>query len=331
MINGHGDDIYGKAIVSNFSSNIYNGCDMSALDTYLCGKIASIHSYPEPDAASLASLICEKNNISLDNICMTNGATEAIYLIAQAFRDKASTIQIPAFSEYEDACKANGHKLQFINSLHHIKDKSDLIWLCNPNNPTGKTLDKQELTDITERFSQKIFVIDQSYEFFTQKETFGISEAINYNNVILLHSMTKRFAIPGLRLGYITADENILNRIKRYCMPWAVNQLAIEAGKYLLQNNFPLDIQSYLAETKRFSDELNKIDGLTVWVEDTNFFLCRLAERTAKELKSYLIHEHGILIRDASNFRGLDDQYFRVATQSPEENNNLIKAIKAWI
>lgn len=331
MINGHGDDIYGKTIVSNFSSNIYNGFDVSELDMYLREHISSIHSYPEPDAASLASLISKKNNISSENICLTNGATEAIYLIAQAFRGKNSSIVIPTFSEYEDACKVNEHKLRFLNLLSDFDGNSDLVWLCNPNNPTGKTTDKLLLLDIIKRFPRIIFVIDQSYGFFTLMETLQMDEATAYPNVILLHSMTKRYVIPGLRLGYITGCESVIDKVRKYCMPWSVNQLAIEAGKYLLQNDFPLNIQSYLDETNRFAYELDKIKGLNVYREDTNFFLCKLAGRTAKDLKSYLIDNHGILIRDAANFRGLDEHYFRVATQSFDENNNLIKAIKEWI
>lgn len=331
MINGHGDDIYGKTIVSNFSSNIYNGFDISALDAHLREHISSIHSYPEPDAGSLASLIGEKNNISSENICLTNGATEAIYLIAQAFRGKASTIMIPTFSEYEDACKVNEHELQFLKQLSDFEGNSDLVWLCNPNNPTGKTTDKPLLIEVIKRFPQVIFVIDQSYEFFTLKGTLQMDEAVVYPNVILLHSMTKRYAIPGLRLGYITGCESIIDKVRKYCMPWSVNQLAIEGGKFLLNHEFSLDISSYLEETERFASELNQISGLSAQKEDTNFFLCRLANKTGREMKTYLIEEYGILIRDAANFRGLDEHYFRVATQSMEENNNLVKAIREWI
>lgn len=331
MINGHGDDIYGKTIVSNFSSNIYNGFDVSVFDEYLREHISSIHSYPEPDAASLAFLISEKNNISSENVCLTNGATEAIYLIAQAFRGRTSSIVIPTFSEYEDACKVNEHKLNFMKQLSDFEGNSDLVWLCNPNNPTGKVIDKLLLIEVIKKFPQVIFVIDQSYEFFTLKETLQMEEAAVYSNVILLHSMTKRYAIPGLRLGYITGCGSIIDKVRKYCMPWSVNQLAIEGGKFLLNHEFSLDISSYLKETELFASELNQINGLSAQKEDTSFFLCRLDKKTGKGMKTYLINEHGILIRDAANFRGLDEHYFRVATQSIDENNNLIKAIKAWI
>lgn len=331
MINGHGDDIHGRAIVSNFSSNIYNRLDNSFLDTYLCEHISSIHSYPEPDAASLASIIAEQNNIESDNICVTNGATEAIYLIAHVFQKRKSTILIPTFSEYEDACQINDHQLDFIHSLSEFRGNADLMWLCNPNNPTGITLDLKQLSDFINSFPQTIFVIDQSYEDFTLKKVFGIGEALSYPNVILLHSMTKRYAIPGIRLGYITASYQLISQVKAYCMPWAVNQLAIEAGKYLLNNNFFFNIEQHLLETSYFAKELARIKELTVYLEDTNFFLCRLRNRKAKDLKQYLIDDHGILIRDAANFRGLDENHFRIATQSREENNNLIKAIEKWI
>ncbi|MDR1092491.1 MAG: aminotransferase class I/II-fold pyridoxal phosphate-dependent enzyme [Prevotella sp.] len=333
MINGHGDDIYGKVIVSNFSSNIYNGSDTSALDAYLCERIPLIHSYPEPDAASLASLISEKNNIPSGNVCITNGATEAIYLIAQAFGRKKSAIITPTFSEYEDACKINGHSLFFFASLSQIREDTELVWLCNPNNPDGNVYHKQYLERFITEHPDIYFIIDQSYEAFTDKQyTFTAQEGTMYRNVIILHSMTKTYAIPGIRLGYMTGNDRLIDKVNAFRMPWSVNQLAIEAGKYLLlQGTIPFDLETCLAETRRFMIKMNGIEGLVVLPTNTHFFLCELYKKKASDLKQYLIDNHGILIRDAANFRGLDKHYFRVATQSPEENDNLVKAIKAWI
>ena len=333
MINGHGDDIYGRTIVSNFSSNIYNGSDTTNIDAYLGERITLIHSYPEPDAASLASLISEKNNISSENVIVTNGATEAIYLIAQAFGQRKSTILTPTFSEYEDACKINGHSLFFSASLSQIRKDTELVWFCNPNNPDGNVYHKEYLDRFIREHPDNYFIIDQSYEAFTDKQyTFTAQEGATYKNVIILHSMTKTYAIPGIRLGYITGNDRLMDKVNAFRMPWSVNQLAIEAGKYFLaQETIPFDLEVCLAETRRFMAGMNEIEGLAVLPTNTHFFLCELYKKKASDLKQYLIDHHGILIRDAANFRGLNEHYFRVATQSFDENNNLIKAIKEWI
>jgi len=334
MINGHGDDIYNhsKAIISNFSSNIYGRQDMTALQKHLCTCIDAIHSYPEPDASSLVKLLAEKNNVSPENITITNGATEAIYLIAQAFRGRKSVIIYPTFSEYADACSINNHSVGWSASLNEVSDDANIVWVCNPNNPTGTLTDRDILLEYIENHPSQYIIIDQSYEHFTLKPLLSIVEAIQYRNVILLHSMTKHYAIPGLRLGYISAHADTLQMIKKYCMPWSVNALAIEAGKFLSGNNVEtIDISEYLEETKRLKDELSQIDNITVLPTDTHFFLCRLENRKASDLKKYLIEEHGILIRDAANFYGLDKHHFRIATQSQDENDTLIKAIGEWI
>ncbi len=115
MINGHGDDIYNKGceIVSNFSSNIYCKHDLQSLQNHLCDCIRQIHSYPEPEAASFARLLADNYRINPLNICVTNGATEGIYLIAQAFSNKKTVIIIPTFCEYEDACTVHRHTIDF--------------------------------------------------------------------------------------------------------------------------------------------------------------------------------------------------------------------------
>lgn len=334
MINGHGDDIYtqGKKIVSNFSSNIYNHLDMSALYKHLCDNMNVIHSYPEPDASSFVKIVAESNNISSSNIIATNGATEAIYLIAQAFKGKRSAILYPTFSEYADACAINDHSVEWINSLDNIPENPDLIWLCNPNNPTGRIIDADVIREQCENNPSQIYIIDQSYEYFTDKELLTVSDSVKYKNVIILHSLTKHFAIPGLRLGYMTGHAGTIAFIRKYCMPWSVNALAIEAGKFLLDNGFTqVSIPDYIEETERLKNELGIIDGMDVLPSDMHFFLCRLKDRKAADLKKYLVDTHSILIRDASNFYGLDESYFRIATQSPEENDQLVKAIKEWI
>lgn len=334
MINGHGDDIYKykQQITINFSSNIYGKQDMTALHDFLCLQLKKVHSYPEPDASSLAILLAEKNEIEIENILVTNGATEAIYLLAQAYQNSHSVIVNPTFSEYEDACYIHKHSLRYYRYLEEIEEDSEIVWLCNPNNPDGRIYEMGYLSQIVAAHPNTLFIIDQSYASFSNQPTWKIKDAKDYTNVVLLHSMTKQYAIPGLRLGYITAHSSVIERVSTYCIPWSVNTLAIEAGKFLIKSNLDdTDSESYLLESKRMQTELNTISGLVVIPSAMHYFLCRLENKKASDLKQYLIKKHGILIRDASNFRGLDEHYFRIATQSTEENEKLIKAIKEWI
>ena len=113
-------------------------------------------------------------------------------------------------------------------------------------------------------------------------------------------------------------------------MPWSVNQIALLAGQYLLQNT-AYDFRECITESERVQKIIAGINGIKVYPSDMHYFLCRLGKGQATELKQFLIDRYGILIRDASNFRGLDERYFRIATQSPEENQELIKALQEWI
>lgn len=333
MIDGHGDDSYkySREIVSNFSSNVFNRVDLSGLKAHLTECLSSISSYPEPEPYSLERHLANVHGLSPESVCVTNGATEAIYLIAQSFRGATSGIVIPTFSEYADACRLHGHQVSEVTDLSTIA--TDTVWLCNPNNPTGLVMDKELLTDLFVSYPQTTFIIDQSYEYFTQRTLFTAQEAALYRNVLLLHSMTKRYAIPGLRLGYVTAHPELLQRLREKRMPWSVNQLAIEAGHYLLDNKVfdEVDLTGYLEEKKHLAEALSAIEGLSVLSSDAHFMLVKLDKGTAAALKQYLACEHGILIRDASNFSGLTEQYFRLATQTPAENGELIKAIEVWL
>lgn len=332
MITGHGDDAYqfDHKIVSNFSSNVYNKFDLKDLKEYLWANLSSIHSYPEPDALTLRKLIGNKLKISPQEIGITNGATEAIYLIAQAFRGSKTAVIIPTFREYEDACEIHDHSLSFIESLENIQTDTQLVWLCNPNNPTGKIYDKEYLKRIIAENPNTCFVIDQSYAAFTDNKIWNASEALKFNNVILLHSLTKCYAIPGLRLGYLTAQKDSIDKIKHYSMPWSVNQMAQLAGLYLL-DNVSYDFSDYLQESQRVQKQLLEVSAIKVYTSDMHFFLCQLEHGKASDLKEHLIEKHGFLIRDAANFRGLDERYFRIAVQDELNNNLLIQAIKEWI
>ncbi len=323
MIEGHGDDLYRYInIKMNFSSNIYNGTDLSALNNYLCTRLDVVRSYPEPSAASLEQMIARECGISPDEVMVTSGAVDAIYLIAQTYRHEGTChILQPTFREYEDACRVFGYQ---------ESGDGALCWLCNPNNPTGDVRSVEEVLGLAER--HRLLIVDQSYEDYTMAPLLRPADVVGRDNIILLHSMTKRYAVPGLRLGYITASAKVICRLREQYRPWAINALSLEAGKWLVQRGVTAipDLPSYLAETQRLRAMLNEVEGIEAQDTLTNFFLCTIRQTTAAQLKEYLAHEHGILIRDASNFTGLTPHHFRIATQSPTENDALVTTIKQF-
>ena len=333
MINGHGDDMhcFSRAIVSNFSSNVYAKLDNSALKHYIVEHLNFIDFYPEPEAESLQKALAKNLNLAPEEVGVTNGATEAIYLIAQAFAQAYSVILQPTFSEYGDACTLHHHRVKSIYRLQEVPAEADICWLCNPNNPTGEVYDKSLLKELVTTNEKILFVIDQSYEAFTMQALFTAEEAAAYPNVILLHSMTKECKMAGLRLGYLTANTFLIERIRKQRMPWSVNNIALLAGHFRLMHPQQFDLLHYLQETQRLKKGLEGLGAVEVWKTDTHILLCQLRLGKAAALKRYLVEEHGILIRDAANFEGLNDTFFRIATQSPEENEVLIQSIAQWI
>ena len=324
MINGHGDDLHKyENIRLNFSSNIYPRADISPLLEHLKQHLDSIRTYPEPDAASLEEAIAEKIGIPKENVLATAGATEAIYLIAQTLRSwQTFNVKYPAFSEYEDACRMHLYREDVLGNL---------MWVCNPCNPTGEVVSDIEIIELLQR--HRYLIVDQSYEDYTNEKVMTPAEAVRIPNLIQIHSLTKKYAVPGLRIGYITANAGIIRLLRGNIRPWSINTLAIEAGKYLLQNSKGAvpDMVEYLRCTQRLRFSLAALEGLEARPTKTNFILCRLKKGKASELKEWLAREKGILIRDASNFRGLYEGHFRVVSSNDEDNNILVEAIKEFL
>lgn len=325
MKQGHGDDTYRYPDIRlNFSSNVYCAFDHSALYRHLSEKMTCITNYPEPSPHSLEVMLAEHLHIRDTEVMVTNGAVEAIYLIAQAFHGCRSHIFEPTFSEYAEACRINKHDI--------VDGEADLIWLCNPNNPTGEVIPREIMLQAMDSQRYSTLVIDQSYDRFTDMPMLSAAEAVSIGKTLVLHSMTKEYAIPGLRLGYIIGSEPLLSNIRRYQMPWSVNAMAIEAGKYLLNHDedYTMDIPMLRAECERTASSLREM-GITVADSNTHILLCTLPKGTAADLKDYLALNHGILIRDASNFKGLTPRHFRIAVQGEEEDNILINAIRQYV
>lgn len=335
MIYGHGDDTwrYGDAIKMNFSSNIYQKADLSELKTFLASRLDVIGHYPEPEPKELEGLIAEKLEIPANMVMVTNGANEAIYLIAQLYSGWTSIIPQPTYHEYADACKMFGHVISYERTDDlEVLPQDRIYWLCNPDNPTGNVLLKALLAYVIRKNPRFLYVIDESYADYTLQPRLQPKEMIDCFNVMFIRSMSKKYCVPGLRLGYVAASPIIIDRLRAIRQPWTVNALAIEAGKYLVEHDPQLlpDMNAYIAEAQRLKAGLEAIDGLMVMDTQTHYMLVNIDWANVLELKNWLVEHHGILIRDASNFHGLDDHCFRVAAQTPEENDALLNAIKAY-
>jgi threonine-phosphate decarboxylase len=335
MIYGHGDDTwrYGDAIKMNFSSNIYQKADLSELKTFLASRLDVIGHYPEPEPKELEGLIAEKLEIPANMVMVTNGANEAIYLIAQLYSGWTSIIPQPTYHEYADACKMFGHIISYERTDDlEVLPQDRIYWLCNPDNPTGNVLLKVLLAYVIRKNPRFLYVIDESYADYTLQPRLQPKEMMDCFNVMFIRSMSKKYCVPGLRLGYVAASPIIIDRLRAIRQPWTVNALAIEAGKYLVEHDPQLlpDMNAYIAEAQRLKAGLEAIDGLMVMDTQTHYMLVNIDWANVLELKNWLVEHHGILIRDASNFHGLDDHCFRVAAQTPEENDALLNAIKAY-
>ena len=339
MIQGHGDDIYEYegTIRHNFSSNVFHAIRMPGLEEHLRECIGCIGNYPPVEASLPERMLSMRHGNRQHENLITSGATEAIYLIALATASPGSNdcrchsaIVVPTFSEYEDACRLYGHEVSHIRSLHEVNDEMNMVWLCNPNNPTGSVIPKSQLVEAAFSHPHTVFVVDQSYAFFCREELLQPREAAQMGNVILLHSMTKKYSIPGLRLGYVTGPLPLIDTLRMHRMPWTVNALAMQACLYILENEhlFHFNIDQYLQEAQQLNAAINAIDGLEALPTRTHFMLVRMAKGDSILLKRKLVDEYGILIRSAHNFAGLDRRYFRVAAQTEEENRLLVDALK---
>ena len=362
MIEGHGDDAwkYKVTINADFSTNVWHGGLNAGLQAHLQDTIATITHYPEAAAQTLQGEAAANYGVRSDQVLVTNGATEAIYLIAQAFRPlppdrnasshkkwlpaggipASTTILTPAFSEYEDACRGQGVSIQrqpWTSVTAETRFADGLVFCCNPNNPTGATLPVTLLRQLIQTHSETIFVVDESYIEFTRATKSILPLLDRYHNLLILRSLTKSCCIPGLRIGFAIGGHEIISQLRACKMPWSVNQLAIEAARYIFRHpqSFALPLDRLLDDTARWQKELQAATGWRIHDTDTHYFLVEIGDSsrpmapfTAAALKFHLVSRHGLLIRDASNFYGLTPFHFRVACQSPDHNQLLTDALR---
>lgn len=337
MINGHGNDLQGlkRQLKADLSTNVFDNPKTSDLLAYLATQLESVRNYPDSNCWALREQLAAYYRLSPGQILVTNGSTEAFYLLAHAFRNSQSTIRIPAFAEYDDACLLHQHQIRYIKNLDELNGETEngLVWIGNPNNPDGRYLSPEHLTPRLEQHPQRLFVVDEAYIDLCESAETMAPLVGRFPNLVVIKSFTKLFAIPGIRIGYLLANPELIVRLRNHHMPWAVNALALKAGEYILnQPTLKTDaVRERLQESKRLQQKLAGIAGLRVSPSPTNYFLCQLANGKAAALKKVLIEQHGFLIRDASNFRGLDTSWFRIAAQTKTINNEFIHALKSGL
>lgn len=308
--------------------------------------LIKIKHYPEPQAASLRREIAKVMELPEELLILGNGAAELIYALGRVLKPRRLLLPVPTFSEYAegfgDAAKlylplnpANNFAL-IAENIAPVMQAGDLLIICNPNNPTGQLVEQQQLRSLMRRAGQvgASLLVDEAFMDFVRPEQSLLQEVQTCPYLIVLRSLTKFFAIPGLRLGYLVAQQQLIEQLYAALPPWRVNLLAQVAGVASLRD------KAYTAKTLELVRNqrvmlftgLSAIDGLTPLPPTANFILvnCRASGITAREFQTYL-GPRGILIRICDNFAGLDDYYFRVAVRNEKENLLLIKYLQAYI
>lgn len=342
-----GNNFPGKKLI-DFSANINPLGMPSGAGKALIKSLESIVHYPDPECKHLKKGLAFFHHIGCNNLLLGNGSIELIHLIPRALKAKNILIVTPTFSEYEFAVKSNGARAVFVKAGEREKFKInipkimkcipgiDLVFLCNPNNPTGSYLPRDEISVLSELCakSKTILVLDEAFMDFMENgdKITMVPEASRNKSLLILRSLTKFFALPGLRLGYLIGHKNLIGRIAPFQYPWNVNSLAQAAGEEVLRDRgyIKKSKEYILKERASLTADLKKLKGLKVYTPSANFIFCKLENgnvRRAKELSERLI-EQGIIIRRCHNFRGLSDRFFRVAVRKKDENAKLISAMK---
>ncbi len=337
MLHGHGDDGYRHShpIVADFSTNVWCGGEPAGLKDYVFSQWGAVNRYPEVLAESLAHRIARHHGLSPSQVLMSSGTTESIYLIAQTWAGQRTTIVTPAFAEYEDATRLHGHQLSFLawEKLEFDQPlEADLVFICNPNNPTGSVLFEPELVKMLARNPGTVFVLDEAFIEFTTSIATALPLLARFENLLVMRSMTKAYAIPGLRLGYVVASEKLVARLIQGKAPWTVNALSAAAGHFIFEHFDAVQPPTarLMSDRAAFAAQLSQNEGLSILPSHTHYFVAALRHGTAADLKRWLLAQHGLLIRDAANFRNLTPAHFRVCTRAPTDNQLLINALREW-
>lgn len=324
-------NLYSKALIEmpqayiDFSTN--TNILESAVDT--CLNQEMIAKYPDPECKELINILCDKIGYKHDEVLITNGANEAIYIIASLAVGKTVAIMQPTYPEYKKALDAYDVTVINVNTIEQANDvDADIMFICNPNNPTGELLDLNTVG----LFKGQI-VIDESYIDFVDDDCLGsVKKSWYYDNLerlIVLRSFTKIYSMAGLRGGYVISSPLTISTIKRRQPTWSVNSVT-QAHLINLINNDDALIQktkTYIKNEKKYMvDHIEKM-GYEVRNSSVNFFLIEVEDDT--NIITFLLQK-GIIVRHTRNHIGLDGRYIRVSVKKRHQNNKLISALQEY-
>lgn len=349
----HGGDIRSEALIyglkpdriNDFSVNINPLTHPGYLRNLLLDNIQSILSYPDSDASLLKEAVSDYLVVPSESILIGNGSIELIFNIVRCYDIKSALIFGPAFSEYERAVILNKGKTRYLFSdekndfrfdFKNIKTFKDFdaVFILNPNNPTGAVAKKGDIALFLKRSSSRtIFIIDEVFmDFLEDTGDYSlIGEVDKFKNLIVIRSLTKFFSIPGLRVGYVVANKRIIKRLQRLKIPWSVNNFAQIIGERLMRDKeFIKKSRMFIKKEASFLfKHLSEIKSIRPYFPGANFILCRIKNKDfdSNLLKDALMKK-GILIRDCSNFKGLNNRFFRVAIKNRLNNIILLKELR---
>jgi len=336
--------------IIDFSANI-NPLGLSEnIRQTLYTSIESLIHYPDAQGHDLKHAISQYYHVKDEMITLGNGAVELMYILCHMLSPKRIMVTAPTFSEYEAAARASGAMIEYfyLQADHHftidiqamVKQLAtiDLVFICNPNNPTGTLLTNIQIQEllIAAMASNTYVVVDESFiDFLPNEGAYTCRQLLaEFSNLIIIHSLTKFYAIPGLRLGFALANAELTNLLHSGKDPWNVNTLAQKAGVAALNDSaYQHQSKEYIGKNKMdLYHSLLSIPGLKPYLPSVNFILINISasNMTGEELGNAMA-VHNILIRDCSNYPGLSSSYIRIAVKRPEENSILLRTLKKVI
>ena len=338
----HGGNLIKYHKVTDFSTNVnLAGMPESVRNAAIKGCIDA-QQYPEPYCRSLECEIEKSEGLKEGQVICGNGAAELIFLVTETLRPRKALICVPTFAEYEEAlnavdcqvshyvCHAEHDFIIQDDLLDHISEDLDLIFLCNPNNPTGCLIPEKLLRKVVDIcLGKKVFLImDECFLDFTEVDHVASlkSELKQNAGLMIIKAFTKTFAMPGLRLGYaLSADTSLIGSIRKRMQPWSVSLPAQYAGKAaLLEKGYLRESLLVLKKERSYLiDQLKKL-GYMVYGSEANFIFFDAEDET---LFDHCLNR-GFLIRDCSNFTGLKKGYYRIQVRNRQDNDALLKILR---
>lgn len=305
----------------------------------------SVERYPTVNGKGVLRYYQERFGLRPECVLPGNGSSETIYLALGRLGFRHVAVVSPTFCEYEHALSLAGAEVKQIPieeasgfappkpaRLDEALAVSDALVLCNPNNPTGTRFAAQDLIDIASRNPDKVVLVDEAFVQFvdTWEDTSLLSDARIRPNLLVFHSLTKLYAVPGIRLGAVVGHPDTISRLKPHVPPWSVNAVA-EAIALLLTDclGYESAVRDLTAtERVRIGKALGNAGGIRLFDTGTNFFLAKWTKTPNLDDLLRLLFEQGLYVRDCRNFPGLEVGFFRFGIRLPLENDLLVSAIK---